>query len=310
MKVQGSTHTRAMIAAALLHLQYHVSGMGVGGPLGTRAFSEYDIDIFEDTSAASMQFVLLQKEIFWYNKFNATGVTTFSDGQDMRAATSTLSVDKQIPDMINAIQSNSSVTRSTKPSALSCATAAQLERANYWLSSGDPICAPEIADQRTKGWEASVLLMFGKPAWHDPKLTTVDGVHPIDAAICSASGLIDLPNKEALLANFTAVEEMSSRVCSSGAVQTTINNTPPSELSAVLDVMSAKLDAQRKLPLQRRTELMSEDMLLRQTAYQCSMGTYPCMIRFCSYNFCRLQSGSIATACQCGDAWDVLAVPQ
>lgn len=215
-------------------------------------------------------------------------------------------------DALNLFQTSKKIAskRRIYPTVLSCSTAEQRKRASYWLSLPEAACTPELAEHRTEGWEASVLLNLGQPAWQDARISTVNEVYTIDAMLCSSLGLIDLPDKKALLANWTAVEEMSVRDCSSKVVQAIISSTPPLELSSALNDIRASLKVQRKLPVQSRTEVINEDQRLKFLANECSDGNYACLIRFCSHNFCHLKGGSIAMGCQCDKEWDVLPIPQ
>merc|ERR1719450_1919629 len=97
-----------------------------------------------------------------------------------------------------------------------------MRRAKYWSQDTSPIDSSSLAglEAWTKGWAGAFCALNGDPTpYHDAKMHTAAGVFVWDAEYCLTAGLIDPPNlnKQAVLANYTAIEEISQQHCSTKA---------------------------------------------------------------------------------------------
>ncbi|CAJ1399559.1 unnamed protein product [Effrenium voratum] len=153
-------------------------------------------------------------------------------------------------------------------------------------------------------WAAGFTALAGDPAYSDPAIKTLDGVFVWDAEYCSLSGFLDLPNKELLLNNYSAVMAVEEAACAQEPLKTLklqgqALSTVFQEEDLAFEIEKRKVAAQREAPLQK------EGVLDRVSAYHCARGSYSCMVHFCLHNFCRV-GDRIAQGRQCRSDFDLL----
>jgi len=186
----------------------------------------------------------------------------------------------------------------------------QVRYAQYWVTTNQA-CADSLEGHEawSKGWAASYTALHGLPAWEDPRMKTADGVFVWDAEFCLVAGLIDLPNKKEVLANYSAVAERAKHGCQSDRVQATIRSTTPEERAEAEVEITKALERESLVPASQRGVFMAEDLFLKMVAWECQNEFYSCMVHFCSYQFCKLPDGRIGMGCQCGSDWEITPPP-
>ncbi|CAJ1339099.1 unnamed protein product [Effrenium voratum] len=191
----------------------------------------------------------------------------------------------------------------------------QMAAAQYWAygegrSDVFPSCAAARAAKNmswfSQTWGGAFLALEGRPAYSDPAIKTLDGVYMFDAEYCVLSGLLDLPNKEQLLTNFSAAMAVQEAVCGSEPLKTlklqALEDDIFEEVAKDFAVQEQRPPSQREAPIQK------EGILERLNAHHCAGGSYGCMAHFCSYNFCR-QGDRIAQGNQCRSDFEILSPP-
>eukprot|EP00930_Biecheleria_cincta_P066947 TRINITY_DN5329_c0_g2_i1.p1 TRINITY_DN5329_c0_g2~~TRINITY_DN5329_c0_g2_i1.p1 ORF type:complete len:251 (+),score=49.58 TRINITY_DN5329_c0_g2_i1:132-884(+) len=190
----------------------------------------------------------------------------------------------------------------------------QEKRAKYWAlryDTCDPRAGFEGLEAWSKGWAGGYCaLNAAAAAYEDPKMKTAPGVFLWDAEYCLAAGLVDVPLKQArLYTNFTAVFEKTSQICASEPIQRTLASSSEAEMAAAEAQISELLEEEQKLAVHLRKGFMRDELFLRQAAQQCKQSFLPCMVHFCSFNYCSLADGSVGMGCQCHDDWDLRPIP-
>jgi len=201
------------------------------------------------------------------------------------------------------------------PSTAFC-NAEQVKRAKFWsvqtadLYSCKPQAGLEGIEVWSQGWAGGFCALNGSPAYEDPMMKTAPGVFLWDAEYCLAAGLVDLPHKQArLYKNYTAVMEKTSEICASKPIQSTLASSSDAELTAAAEKIDELLEKEQKLEVHLRKGFMQQELFLRQAAGQCKASFLPCMVHFCSFNYCTLADGRVGMGCQCHDDWDLKEIP-
>jgi len=194
----------------------------------------------------------------------------------------------------------------SEESVVTCATEEDKAQARIW-ASGSSSCTDSgglsVLEGWTRGWAGGYCLLDGVPSWRDPVMSTADGVMIHDGEYCTTAGLVDLPNKESILTNITAITELTQQMCSSEGVQGILETYPLSEVMSADATVAARIADFREMQEEDRPPLFTPELSLMKTAGQCQNQMHSCMVHFCMSNFCRLSDGRIGMACQCGDQW-------
>lgn len=195
---------------------------------------------------------------------------------------------------------------------MSCATEEDKTRANAWVNYDRPgnkwctdrggLAAFWKYDRQFAG---AYALTAGKAAWHDPLMTTVDGVYAQEAEYCLAAGLLDLPNRESLLNNITALTELKDQMCSAPEVRQILQTKLLDVIDIDIDV-SAMLTAGSEylqIPEEDRPPFYTPERTLMRTALACEWLEQGCVNHWCLSTFCRLSDGRVGSGCQCNEQW-------
>jgi len=141
---------------------------------------------------------------------------------------------------------------------------------------------------------------FGRPPYQDSTVSTADGVYPLDAAWCKVTGFLDLPNKSAILNNYSAIMTMSSRFCAAyGVHRTAISMYELSRVPGGPMDLERRYGDEAQKPASERIPPLAGAVLTAYNWLLCSAGTLPCNIQFCLQHFCTLADGRIGMGCQC-----------
>mmetsp|Transcript_80709 Transcript_80709/g.214267 ORF Transcript_80709/g.214267 Transcript_80709/m.214267 type:complete len:279 (-) Transcript_80709:96-932(-) len=141
---------------------------------------------------------------------------------------------------------------------------------------------------------------FGRPPYQDSTVSTADGVYPLDAAWCKVNGFIDVPGKDAILSNASALSAMASRFCAGYGVHHKTMNMY--ELGLVPDgpeAVRAKFDIEAQKNVSERISPLARAVLDYLNGLFCKAGMLPCGMHFCMKDFCTLADGRVGMGCQC-----------
>uniref|UniRef100_A0A7S1S251 Uncharacterized protein n=1 Tax=Alexandrium catenella TaxID=2925 RepID=A0A7S1S251_ALECA len=177
-------------------------------------------------------------------------------------------------------------------------------RKDYTAIVGMSTCHATLGIPEMMRWGSMSLanaFALGKPAYEDGMISTVDGVFPMDAALCTANNFTNLPGKDAILSNYTAIMAMASQFCAAYGVSETTMDILSLEVApgGYLEVKNEYDVQQRKPASQRKAPMLGDGLSIYNTLI-CKAGMMPCLIPYCLENFCTLSNGSIGMGCQCG----------
>ena len=188
----------------------------------------------------------------------------------------------------------------------------QIADAQYWAygeGSSDVIPCCNVAHAArnfswfTQTWPAAFVALKGGPAYSDPAIKTLDGVLVFDAEYCALGGFLDLPNKEQLLNNYSAVMAVEEAACGKEPLKTLKVNGLEEDIE--MEIAKDFESQLEKPPSEREAPIQKEGILDRLNARHCAGGSYSCMVHFCLYNYCR-QGDRIAQGHQCRSDFQIM----
>lgn len=186
----------------------------------------------------------------------------------------------------------------------------QVPVAKYWVDHQVQCTAGmEGHEAWSFGWASSFCAVNGSPAYEDPKMKTADGVFLYDAAWCREGGLIDPPDKQRLLSNFTALMEKSKESCSTDGVKETLATTTKEERADAENKINAMIVAEGRLPKEDRQGFVTHKLFLETHSQQCQDDFSSCMVHFCLNYFCYLPDGRIGAGCMCNKDFKLNPIP-
>ncbi|CAJ1373575.1 unnamed protein product [Effrenium voratum] len=190
----------------------------------------------------------------------------------------------------------------------------QVADAVYWNSGEGSSaavwgCPASHATKNFSWWSSTYVgsntALEGSPAYVDPAVKTLDGVFYYDAELCSEAGFLDLPNKEQLLSNYSAVMAIQEAHCGAEPLKSLAPRADGLRQPGIDHAADLFLIELLKPPAERAAVFRMEGILDAVKAEHCAANMYGCLLHFCLHSFCR-QGDRIAQGNQCRSDFEIL----
>lgn len=154
----------------------------------------------------------------------------------------------------------------------------------------------------SRTWASSFAAIFGpmQSPWDydDGSLRAAPGLWLLDAAYCSDSGILDIPNAAELLADPAKLSAKSKEMCEAVPEKVRTSVTA-SDWHGVIEKTQGAFDVMARTPRAQRTPVWGPQETATFTAGQCGADMQECMLYWCLDYFCKLPDGRVGAGCQC-----------